>query len=102
MPKNQNIDISHQKHSGVNRSLIVLYGSLAITIGSFYPASSKINFIEFKTTVGGLTLIKSITQNPFIAYLKKCMQCLSGNIRPNVISDNAVKNIQDIEIYPKG
>jgi hypothetical protein len=56
------------QHSGVNCSLTVLYVLLALYIGSFYPATSKIDFIEFKTTVGGKQSSLSMYKNtlPFI------------------------------------
>jgi hypothetical protein len=57
---------------------------------SIQPQSSLADYIELKTTSGGLTLIKSITQNSIIKSLIKCMQYLADNLRPHVIFNNAI------------
>ena len=58
-------------------------------IGSSQPKTTDSDYIENKTTSGGLTLIKSMTQNSFIKSFIKFMQCSLGNIRPHVIFNRA-------------
>ena len=54
----------------------------------FLPKSTDSDYIEDKTKFGGLTKIKSITQNSIIIYLIKWVS--SRKSRPHVICDDAI------------
>lgn len=65
------------------------------------PKPSNSDYIENKTTLGGLTLIKSMIENFIIKSFNQFMLCLLSNIRPNVIFNNATKFNQDTELTRK-
>ena len=68
------IDTSYQKNSGavssLKRSLCKVLFDIQIYIGSFQPASSNTDLIEYKTKVGGRYKNLSTPQSTQKTYLK--------------------------------
>lgn len=65
MPRIKNNKIIQQINSGVRKLPEISLFILGRLNRETHPQPSEIDFIEFKITCGGLTLIKSMLQFPF-------------------------------------
>ena len=84
-PLSSNDFLKYKHHNRIGYSDTVFL----LPIGSSQPKTTDSDYIENKTTLGGLTLIKSMTQNSFIKSFIKFMLCLLSNIRPHMIFNKA-------------
>jgi hypothetical protein len=68
-------------------------GCVAANIGSSCPATSKSDFIEIKTKVGGI-LEMSMTKESTTVCSVKFLLCLANNKRPHVVYGSAVNLLE--------